>query len=228
MIVIKNNIIRKALRVILPFFLIPFVVISGNVFIDEKKHLFVSLAVAVLSFLFFVSGIERKNIGTRRLVIISVMTALCVVGRFIPLFQPITSLTIITAIYLGGESGFMVGAAAAFISNFYFGQGPWTPFQMLSWGLIGLFAGKLGNNLIKNKIFLIVYGVFSGIFYSLIMDVWSSLWYNGTFDLAYYKAAIITALPYTLIYAISNFIFLMFFSEPFGKKLSRVKIKYGI
>jgi len=228
MIIIKNNNMRRFLKIIIPLFLIPFVVIAGNFFIDEKKHLFVSLTVVFLAFVFFISGIERKNIGTRRLVIISVMTALCVIGRFIPFFQPITALTIITAIYLGGESGFMVGASAAFLSNFYFGQGPWTPFQMLSWGLIGLIAGYLEKMLFKNKVFLIIYGVLSGIVYSLIMDVWSSLWYNGMFDLSYYKASIITALPYTLIYSISNFLFLMFLSEPFGKKLLRIKIKYGI
>ena len=75
------------------------------------------------------------------MVIAAVITALCVVGRFIPFFKPIAALTIIAAVYLGGETGFMVGAMAALMSNFYFGQGPWTPFQMLAWGMIGLIAG---------------------------------------------------------------------------------------
>ena len=47
----------------------------------------------------------------------------------------------LTAMYLGSEAGFLTGAMAALLSNFYFGQGPWTAFQMLAWGLIGWIAG---------------------------------------------------------------------------------------
>ena len=228
MIVIKNSYIRKLVRIITPFFIIPLICVLGIIFFDSKSHLVISILVVLFSILYFISGIEKKNIGTRRIVIISIMTALCVVGRFIPFFQPITALTVITAIYIGSEAGFLVGASSAFLSNFYFGQGPWTPFQMLAWGLIGLIAGYLSVPFSRNKFLLIVYGVFSGVFYSLVMDVWSTLMYNGNFTLDFYVASVITAIPHTILYSISNFIFLYLCAVPFGKKLNRIKIKYGI
>lgn len=200
----------------------------GTLVFDEKKHLFVSLFIAILAIILFVIGFEKKEIGTRRTVIVSIMTALSVVGRFIPFFKPVTALTVITAIYLGGEAGFAVGAFSALISNFYFRQGPWTPFQMLAWGLIGLAAGALAKPLKKSKMFLLMFGVISGIAFSLIMDVWTVLWYNDGFDTALYLSAIVTALPHTILYSISNFLFLFYLSKPFGDKLQRIKIKYGV
>lgn len=228
MIIIKNNAFRKALRIIIPFILIPLVLTLSVIYFDDKKHLIISFTVVLLSLLFFISGIEKKNIGARRLVIVSAMTALCVVGRFIPFFQPITAITIICAIHLGAESGFLVGASSAFLSNFYFGHGPWTPFQMVAWGGIGLIAGYLSKPLLKHKWLLIVFGVLSGIFYSLVMDVWSTIVYNGNFTIDFYLASMFTALPHTILYSASNFIFLFICAGPFGKKLNRIKIKYGI
>ena len=176
----------------------------------------------------FIAGFEKKEIGTRRMVIVSVMVALSVVGRFIPLFKPITALTIITAIYLGGEAGFTVGAFSALLSNFYLGQGPWTPFQMFAWGIIGLLAGFLANPLRKYKAFLLSFGVLSGIVFSVMMDIWVVLWGNKGFDLTLYIAAMVSSVPYSVLYALSNFVFLFFLGKPFGDKLKRIKIKYGV
>ena len=178
--------------------------------------------------LLFVSGFEKKKTGSRRLVIVSCMTALCIIGRFIPFFKPITALTIITAIYLGGEAGFLVGALSALLSNFYFGQGPWTAFQMLAWGMIGLFAGFLSAPLKRSRSLLLLYGSLSGIFYSFIMDIWSVMWYAGGINWNLYLAGLVTALPHTIMYLVSNFVFLFFLAKPFGEKLQRVKIKYGV
>ncbi len=228
MFVIKNKTVRKVLKIALPFIMIPILVLLGEAVFDEKYHLLVSLCVAVLSLLLFLTGFEKKSIGTRRMVIVAVMTALCVAGRLIPFFKPITALTVITAMYLGAESGFLVGALAAVVSNFYFGQGPWTPFQMLAWGLIGLCAGYLSRPLKRSRLFLIAFGVLSGVAYSFIMDVWTVMWYNGTFDIKLYIAALVTAIPHTCMYSISNFIFLWFLAKPFGEKLERIRIKYGL
>ena len=142
--------------------------------------------------------------------------------------QPTAALTVITGIYLGSESGFLVGSLTAFLSNFYFGQGPWTPFQMLALGLIGLIAGYLSKIMMNKKLFIIIYGIISGFAYSMIMDVWSTMWYSGALSWSYYCASVITALPHTLIYIISNSFFLILCSDSIGKKLLRIKIKYDI
>ena len=228
MLLIKNKQLRNTIRIAVPFVLIPAVTIIGALVFDEKKPIIISLAVAVFALLLFAAGFEKKSTGTRRMVIVAVMTALCFTGRFIPFLKPIAALTIITALYLGGEAGFLVGALSAVLSNFYFGQGPWTAFQMMSWGLIGLFAGVLSKPLLKSQILLLLYGAASGIAYSFIMDIWTVLWYNQGFDIKLYLAALVSAVPYTISYTVSNVLFLFLLAKPFGEKLQRIKIKYGV
>lgn len=228
MIVFRNRSIRNVLKIAVPFVIIPILAALGSVAMFEKRHIIFSVAAAAFSLLLFSAGFERKAAGSRRMVIVAVMVALCIVGRFIPLFKPVTAITVITAVYLGSEAGFLTGALAAFLSNFYFGQGPWTVFQMLAWGLIGLIAGYLSEPLKKHRAFLLFYGVLSGIIYSFIMDIWTVVWYDGGFNVSLFASAIISALPFTIIYALSNFAFLWLIAEPFGEKLERIKIKYGI
>jgi energy-coupling factor transport system substrate-specific component len=228
MIVIKNERIKKILRILIPLVLIPAAAICGSLVFDEQKHIFVSLAVAFLSLVLFITGFEKKKTGTRRMVLVAVMTAISVLGRFIPFFKPITAITVITAMYLGGEAGFLVGSLSALLSNFYFGQGPWTAFQMLSWGLIGLLAGVLSEPLKRSKALLLTYGILAGVAFSMIMDVWTVLWYSAGFDADLYLASVTAAIPHTILYAVSNFVFLFVLAKPFGDKLERIKLKYGV
>ena len=226
--VIKSSFLRKFLKFAVPFLFIPVCVLLGVFVLDEKRYVFVSLAVTVFVLLLFVSGFEKKKTGTRRLVLCAVMVALSVVGRFIPFFKPITALTVITAVYIGSEAGFFVGALSAVISNFFFGQGPWTPFQMLAWGLIGFFAGLLGDKLKGRRVPLVIFGVAAGAVYSLVMDVWSVMWFSGGLDAGTYLDAVVAALPHTALYSFSNAAFLWLISKPFGEKLERVKLKYDV
>ena len=232
MIVIKNAFLRSFLSKILPFLVIPSVVISGAFVFRDKSYSYVIMAVAVLTIVLFISGFEKRKIGTRRLVLTAAFVALASIGRVIcsplPGVNPVTAITIFVAIYMGSETGFMVGAFSALISNMFAGMGVWTPFQMFAWGLIGTFAGLLSKQLINNKIKLCVYAFFAGIFYSLIMDIWTVVWAYNSFNLDAYLAAITTAIPYTAVYAISNCIFVYLFAKPFSEKLGRIKIKYGI
>ena len=228
MILIKSRKLRQAIKIAVPFVIIPTITVVGALAFDAKKHIIIALAAAVMALLLFAAGFEKKSTGTRRMVIVAAMTALCFAGRFIPFLKPIAALTIITALYLGGEAGFLVGAMSAVLSNFYFGQGPWTAFQMLAWGLIGLFAGIFSEKLLKSRILLLIYGALTGIAYSFIMDIWTVLWYNQGFDIRLYLAALVSAIPYTLSYAVSNVLFLYLLAKPFGEKLSRIKTKYGV
>ncbi len=228
MMVIKNPAIKRFLKITVPFFAVPLLVLLGALEFDEKRYLLISFGVAVLALLLFFTGFEKKKTGSRRMVLAAVMIALCIAGRFLPFFKPVTALTVITAMYLGSESGFLVGALAAILSNFYFGQGPWTPFQMLAWGLIGLVAGYMATPLKRSRPFLLTFGVLAGILFSFVMDIWTVLWYDGSFHGGLYLSALITAIPHTVLYALSNFIFLWFMAKPFGEKLERIQIKYGI
>lgn len=228
MIVIKSPHLRRILRQILPWVAIPLCVLLGATVFSDKGYAYVTLLVTMLSLLLFIAGFEKKRTGTRRLILVAVMVALSVAGRFLPLFKPITALTVLTAMYLGSEAGFLTGALSAVISNFYFGQGPWTPFQMMSWGLIGFTAGLLAQPLKRHKWFLLCYGVIAGVAYSFIMDIWTVLWYNGTFQWTLYTDALLSAIPYTCVYALSNVLFLLLFAKPFGQKMERIQVKYGV
>lgn len=223
---------KKWLSALIAFLVIPAVILAGNLIFDDKQYAFISIAVVILALvLFFVSFERKENAGTK-LVLIAVMTALSVAGRMIfamiPGFKPVTAMVIITAIYFGREAGFMTGALSGVLSNFYFGQGPWTPFQMLTWGLIGWFAGVLAAKLKGNKVLLSVYGFIAGIGFSLLMDVWSTLWADGMFNITRYFSSVLASLPYTVMYAVSNVVFLLLLTKPIGKKLERIKVKYGL
>ncbi len=220
--------LRSVLKIVIPFVLIPLLVAVSAFAFSGQRYLIISLGIAVLALLLFMAGVERRSIGSRRMVITAIMTALAVFGRFIPLFKPITAIIVITAVYLGAQAGFLTGAMSVLLSNIWFGQGPWTPFQMLGFGLIGLFAGYLSRWLMHSKALLVIYGVFAGIAYSFIMDIWTVLWYSGGFDTGLYASAIISALPFTALYAVSNAVFLLILSKPIGNKLNRIKIKYGV
>ncbi len=202
-----------------------FIVILGAVFLSGRYYTVISLILAAVSLICFAYSFERKSITSRYAVLTAVMTALSVAGRFIfapiPAFKPMTAIVIISGMYLSPECGFLTGAMTALISNMYFGHGAWTPFQMLAWGIIGLAAGILAEPMKKKRLLLLVYGAFSGAFYSVIMDTWTVLWYSGNFSSDLYKASLISSLPFTAAYAASNVIFLLIIGKSFGRKLSR-------
>ena len=224
--------IKNPMTVCLLLILIPAVIAGGSLLFQEKHYAWISLCVAVFSCLPLFYCFERKESSAKELVVLAVIVALSVAGRFIfswiPGFKPITAITVITAIWLGKEAGFVIGSLSAVISNFYFGQGPWTPFQMFAWGFIGFLSGILANPLKKNKVALCIYGAFAGVAFSLLMDVWTTIWAEGAFHIGRYTASVVSALPITIEYAVSNVIFLLLLAKPIGEKLERIKKKYGL
>ncbi len=224
--------VKTVLSYVISLILIPIVIALGAVIWGKQSYAAISAAVAVLACVpFFLSFENKKN--TRRIVLLAVMVALSVAGRiiFAPIqfFKPVAAIVILAGMYFGSQFGFLTGALSAVVSDFYFGQGPWTPFQMFSWGIIGLVAGLLSNPLIKSKLLLILYGAISGVVFSLIMDIWTVLSLDGgEFNIDRFSAAVATSLPIIGIYVISNIIFLLLLSPLFGKKIERLKTKYGI
>ena len=99
---------------------------------------------------------------------------------------------------------------------------------MLIWGIIGLFSGLLKDTLKEKPFSLYIWGGITGILFSLFMDIWTTLWWDSTFNIDRYLALIVTALPITLIYTISNIVFLVLLAKPMGKRIQRIKLKYGI
>ena len=200
----------------------------------QNSDLLMAAVFLVLSLLPFYLMFDRRKAQARDLVPIALMAAMCVVGRTafsivpLPNFKPCSAIIMITAIVFGPETGFLTGALTAFVSNFIFGQGPWTPFQMFSWGILGFIAGLLAAPLKKSRIALTLYAVLSGVLYSFLMDIWTVLWADGAFNISRYLAAILSAAPFTAIYAVSNTVFLLLFARSIGKILDRLKTKYAL
>ena len=223
---------KKLLSYLIVLLGIPAVIVLGFTVFSEVKYIYIALAVAALSLVPFLLRFEKKDHSVTYLLLIAVFTALSVIGRLafsaVQAFKPVTAVVVIAAMYFGPEAGFLTGSLSALLSNFYFGQGPWTVFQMAAWGLLGFLAGVLAERLKKNLVLLSVYGAFSGVVYSLMMDVWHAMFEDGIFSWGRYVTSVTTSVWFTVMYAVSNVVFLLLLARPIGKKLDRIKTKYGI
>lgn len=205
----------------------------GILVFEDRKYLYVSILIAIVSCVMAYSAYERKSGNIRRMVVISVMVSAAVAGRCIfaavPGFKPVTAMVIITAVYLGSEAGFVTGSLTALVSDMFFGIGPWTPFQMAAFGMAGLIAGiPFMQKLLRYRPWLLLYGAAAGAAYSAVMDVWTVISIEGMFNAKRYMAAFITSMPFILIYSLSNVIFLTVLIKPIGKKLERMNKRHCI
>jgi energy-coupling factor transport system substrate-specific component len=92
---------------------------------------------------------ERRRPSARMAAVVGVLAALAALGRdafaALPDVKPITAMTLVVGYSLGPLPGFTVGALGMLVSNFMLGQGPYTPWQMAAWGMVGLAGGALGR-----------------------------------------------------------------------------------
>ena len=229
----RKQIYKKLVTLLILFLLIPLAIVLGIWLFNDRKYNVISILIAFFSCLPFFFRFENSKKGVREVVVVAVMTAFSVLGRFIfspiPGFKPVTAITIIAGIALGAESGFMVGSLTAIVSNIFFGHGPWTPFQMFVWGILGFVSGLIFNkNQTTNRFVLAIIGLIGGVAFSLLMDVWTTLSMDGSFSFFRYLFYVSSSLPVMVIYAVSNIVFLFVLAKPFLEKLNRIKRKYGI
>ncbi len=224
--------VKKAVSFCIILLFIPGLILAGALLFSQEQYAVFSLLVAFAACIPFFLAFERKQPKARESILIAVMVALSVAGRILfaalPGFKPVTALVVITALHFGPEAGFLTGALSALLSNIYFGQGPWTPFQMLVWGLIGFVAGLLARPLKKHLVLLLLYGVVAGAAFSLIMDIWTVLSFGEGWRWDRYGLALLSALPFTAVYAASNVIFLLLPGIPLNHVLERIKKRYGL
>lgn len=225
---------RTIIASIIILLLIPATIYIGIRYMGNRKYYFISLLIIIYTIIPFFISFEDRKPKPREIIVIAVLAAIAVVGRaafyMIPQFKPVCAIVIIAGIAFGGEAGFLTGSLAGFVSNFIFRQGPWTPWQMFSFGIIGFIAGLLFNNkkIKDNKILVIIYGGLSTfIIYGLIMNLYSALTMMPDFSMKAYMASIISGIPFDLIHAAATVIFLFILYKPMMTKLDRIKIKYG-
>lgn len=123
------------------------VVLAACAIANFNQTALLTLVVVLASIGIFFASYEASRPRLRDIMPTVVLAALAAAGRIlfapIPDFKPVSAIAIIAGVAFGRKSGFMVGALAALASNFFFGQGPWTPWQMYAWGLVGYGAGLL-------------------------------------------------------------------------------------
>jgi len=215
--------------------LIPLTKYVGVFFFGDRKYYFISLLIILETMIPFCMVFESRKPQARELIIISVLCSIAVAGRaaffMLPQFKPVIALVIISGVCFGGETGFLVGAVTGFVSNFFFGQGPWTPWQMFAFGIIGFIAGILFKKgfLRKTKASLSIFGFLATFFlYGGIMNPASVIMWQNKITWEMLASAYIMGLPFDLIHALSTAFFLWFISAPMVDKLERIKIKYGL
>lgn len=211
---------------------IPAMIVTFAVYLPKRAFMPVAYGIAFVAVAAFMLGFERGADNAAKAVLAAVFTALSVAGRVLfaatPGFKPVFAMTILAGAYLGGETGFMVGAFSALLSNFFFGQGGWTIFQMFTWGFIGLVAGLLGPLMRKHTAVLCTLGFLAGPLFSFVIDIWSTVWIFGKFSWKAYLATTLNALPFTIMYAVSNVFFLLILARPMRRTMKRVTVKYGL
>ncbi len=189
------------------------------------------IAVFAVSLLFL--GMEKSRLSARQVAAIAVMATLSAAGRasagIVLCLQPTMFLVIITGFVMGTRAGFLVGAITPLVSNFFIGQGPWTPWQMLAWGLTGASAAWLkclyppaGNRL------LIVFCLFWGYLYGWLMNIW--FWSVFVHPLTWqsYLVTCAASLGFDSVRALGNGLFCAVLSPGVVKVLLRYRRKAHI
>lgn len=216
-------------------YLAPFV--FGNSFIDPNagtnNWALISLVFLGLTLGALFSEFDRYATGAKQIALIAMLGTVSALSR-IPFasfmnFQPCTFFIICSGYVFGPMAGFMVGALTAIISNLFLGQGPWTAYQIFTWGFIGILAGLLGKIKIPaslRKPLLLTYGALAGILYAMIINVWFWSIYIYPHTLTTYKGVLYTASFWTLSHSLANVVFIQLFGGRVVNFLERFKQRF--
>lgn len=216
------------------FLLIPLTLLLGTKLKGRAYYLISTLVVMEIMLPFFFR-FESRRPQARELVILAVMAALAAVSRVVFAFSPylktITGIIMITGIAFGAEAGFLTGAVAAFASNFFFGQGPWTPWQMFAYGFGGFFAGLIFH---KHKAWRKPWILAPFGFLTILLLVGPMLDSCTVFTVLtkFTKKNILIiygqGVPVNITHGIGAALTLFFVSRPLLAKLERLQTKYGM
>ena len=231
---------KTALSWLVVVVLTPITVWAGTVF-GSGSYYVTSILVIIYAMVPFFVSFEARRPQARELMIIAVMCALAVVARvvfiWVPHFKPIAAIVMIAGVALGSRSGFLVGAISLLVSDFVFGQGPWTPWQMLAYGIAGFVAGFLAERGViprsdlsnRAKTLLSLAGAaFVIVVVGPILDTCSLFTMVSVITPESALAIYASGLPVNAVQATATAIALFILSNPLLGKLERVRVKYGL
>ncbi len=233
---------RFWLSLVIMVLLVPLAVV---LFTRLKQSFYLSgLTIIVLTIAAFFLHFESRKPQARELVLLAVLCALAVASRaafgFVPHFKPMLAIVMLTGIAFGPEAGFLCGAISGFASNFIFGQGPWTPWQMFAYGIGGMLAGLFALCGILKKsprawrdggwrdiLGLTVFG------FLCILLVVGPLLDTSTFFMAGFSASsplavYLAGVPVNCVHGSAVALTMLLFGKPLLDRLRRIQIKYGM
>lgn len=182
----------------------------------------------------FLLSFEGRKVQARELVILAVMCAIAIVARVaipIPHVKPMFAVIMLAGFAFGPQSGFMVGAIGAFASNFFAGQGPTTPWQMLAYGAGGLLAGFLAKKgwLKKKRWELGIFGFLACVLWvGPLLDLSSLFLMTTQINRESILLIFGSGVPVNLAQGVTTFVTMVLAGVPLLDKLERVKTKYGL
>lgn len=250
----KKPKISSILPPLLLLVVMPFTIYVGYALLHQRKYYFISLTLILEAVIAFFLSFEGRRPQMRDIMTIAVMSAITALSRamfyMVPAVKPMAALTIISGVGLGSVSGFVVGALSMLVSDIFFGQGPWTPWQMFTMGLLGFLGGavfskfakgmmsgkavRTGNedrekkrrHIKKGILMISIFGALSVLLiYGGIMNPASILMYQENVTLDMLLASYAPGFPIDCIHSGATFIFLWLLTEPMLEKLNRVKKK---
>ncbi len=211
---------------------VPAVLVAAAV-LDMQASAALTFVVVIGALALFFADYERSKPALRQIMPTVVLAAFAAAGRIlfaaIPDFKPVSALCIVAGSVFGRKSGFMVGALAALVSNFFFGQGPWTPWQMYAWGLVGYLAAVLvEKGAFEKTSMLLAYGFLSGWLYGLLLNAWYVIGFVHPITWQSVLLAYAAGFPLDTLHGIATVVFLSALYVPLRRKLQRIKRKFAL
>lgn len=215
--------------IILIAFLLAVSIIPENPLYNINWALF-SVIIIGLALSVFFWRFEKKKISSKEVALTAMLASFAAISRVpfavIMSLQPTTFIVMISGYVFGAQTGFMVGALAALVSNFFLGQGPWTPWQMFCWGMCGVAAALLGTKSKGYKpIAFTILGGMSGYIFGWIMNIWHWVGFVYPLTMKTFLATYAASFPFDTIHAVGNIMFSILFGKSFYHILMRFKKK---
>ena len=226
--------LARAMRIIQPVVLVALPVIMVLwAWLKLPDAALVTSSCACAALVPFFVGFERSRRRARDLMPVVVLTALAVAGRLVfapvPAIKPIIALVVMGGLCFGREDGFMIGALTMLVSNVFFGQGPWTPWQMFTTGLVGYLAGVMGSQgRLTRRWSVAAFGASMALLYGFILDTWSIVGFVSDVNTASVLATYAAGLVDNATNAIGTVAFLVPIAQSRPRMFGRIKERYHI
>lgn len=216
-------------------------VVAAGAALPAVNYYLTATLVVVFSLVPTLVSFEGRRPQARELAVLAVLSAIAVASRavfaWVPHFKPMAGIVMIAGMAAGPQAGFLVGAVSALASNFLFGQGPWTPWQMLAFGVVGLVGGLLTRAGVfpreglswPQRVALAVVGFLTILCIAgPLLDTSTLFYLMGAPSFELVAAVYAAGVPVNAIHGIACALTLLLVADPLLGQLGRLRRKYGM